>query len=233
MTHAALTNAALLVFLVLMTVLLVTFVGAVIAAPPALPASPVPEADAPLTVQALAPPAARASSPPPPLPRRRPLATASPAGTASWPADADAASPNGAPMPAYTKVDRLRVSGGPPWSPAPKPPGPDPWAAEDFSPGRQLWQGQRPASPNGARPTNSEPPPGTRAVPDDQTRYPRHARERLSARSNLAIGFLDPAAARPRKSSRAALAHCSRYPIPAALRRRAAWPRLRSWRCSS
>src|SRR5215475_11484803 len=145
MTHAALTNAALFVLLVFMTVLLVTFVGAVIAAPPA---SPVPEADAPLTVQALAPRAAQPPSPPP-LPHRRPLATASAAGTANWSADADAASPNGAAMPAYTRVDRLQVSGGPPWGPAPKPPGPDPWAAEDFSPGRQLWPGQRPASPNG------------------------------------------------------------------------------------
>jgi hypothetical protein len=177
MIHAALTNAALFVLLVFMTMLLVSFVGAVIAAPPALPASPVPEADAPLTVQALAP---RAAQPPslPPLPRRRPLATASAAGTASWSTDADAASPNGAAMPAYTRVDRLQVSGGPPWGPAPKPPGPDPWAAEDFSPGRQLWPGQRPVSPNGAQPTTSELPPGTPAFPDDQTRHPRHARGR-------------------------------------------------------
>ena len=173
MTHAALTNAALFVFLVFMTVLLVSFVGAVIAAPPAPPA-PAGEAPAPLTVQPLARPAAQPPSPP--LPRRRPLATASAAGAANWSTDADAASPNGAAMPAYTRVDRLKVSGGPPWGPAPKPPGPDPWAAEDFSPGRQLWPGQRPASPNGAQPTTSGPPPGTPALPDDQTRHPRHAR---------------------------------------------------------
>jgi len=179
MTHAALTNAVLFVFLVFMTVLLVTFVGAVIAAPPA---SAVPEADAPLTVQPLAPRAAQPPSPPPPLPRRRPLATASAAGTAHWSADANAASPNGAAMPAYTRVDRLQVSGGPPWGPAPKPPGPDPWTAEDFSPGQQLWPGQRPVSPNGAQPTNREPPPGPRALPDNQTPYPRHARDRNQRR---------------------------------------------------
>ena len=180
MTHAALTNAALLVFLAFMTLLLASFVGTVIAASPPPPA-PAREAPA-LTVEALPRPAARPSAPPPPLPRRRPLATASAAGTASWPAEMDAVMPNGAAMPAYARVDWLQVSGGPPWGPAPKPPGPDPWAAEDFSPGRQLWPSQRPASPIGAEPPSSEPPPGTRALPDDQTRHPRHARDRYQRR---------------------------------------------------
>jgi hypothetical protein len=175
MTHVALTNTALFVFLVFMTALLVTFVGAVIAAPP-VPPAPAREAPA-LTVEALARPAPHPPAPPP-LPRRRPLATAPAADTASWPAEVDAVRPNGAAMPAYVRVDWLQVSGGPPWGPAPKPPGPDPWAAEDFSPARQPWPGQRSASSNRGQPTSNEPRPGTRAVPDARTRHARHARDR-------------------------------------------------------
>ena len=133
--------------------------------------TPVREAATQLTVQALARPAAPAPAPPPPLPRRRLLATASAAATASWSAGADTASPDGAPVPAYTRVDRPEVSGGPPWGPAPKPPSPDPWAAEDFSPGRQLWAGEEPVSPRAGRLASGAPLPGTPAPADDPVSY--------------------------------------------------------------
>jgi hypothetical protein len=51
------------------------------------------------------------------------------AGVASWSADADADGHDGAPMPVYSAVRRPEVSGGPPWGPAPRPPGPDTWAS--------------------------------------------------------------------------------------------------------
>jgi hypothetical protein len=130
MTHEALTNPALFFFLAGMTLLLVMFLGAVIVAPPASPGSPAPQV---LEVHAM--PVVQAPAPPAPLPRRRQLATAPTAGAAGWSADADTASDAGAPMPAYDRVLRPKVSGGPPWGPAPKPPGPDPWAAENPSPG--------------------------------------------------------------------------------------------------
>jgi hypothetical protein len=88
MTHAAMTDAALLFCLVLMTLLLVTFIGAVIVAPAAPPGSAAQAAG-----QALphpgpptpAPPQPRAPVSPPPLPRRWPLATSTMAGTPGWP----------------------------------------------------------------------------------------------------------------------------------------------------
>ena len=173
MTHAALTNPALFYFLVFITLLLVMFLGAVIAAPPASSGSPAPPV---LEVHAL--PVVQAAAPPAPLPVRRPRATAPAAGTAGWSAAADnAASHDAAPMPVYSSVRRPKVSGSPPWGPAPKPPGPDPWAAENLSPGWQRRQDERSVSPDGPRPP-SEPPPGTPAPADNQTRYPRHARER-------------------------------------------------------
>ena len=118
MTHAALINAALFCFLVLLTLLLVTFIGAVIVAP-----APPPNSPPPLTVEPLAPPPAQPPAPPAPLPRRRPLATATAAGTTRWSADTDAATD--APIPVYNRIGRPKVSGEPPWGPAPKPPGMD------------------------------------------------------------------------------------------------------------
>ena len=41
----------------------------------------------------------------------------------------NAASQDAAPIPVYDSVRRPQVSGSPPWGPAPRPPGPDPWAA--------------------------------------------------------------------------------------------------------
>jgi hypothetical protein len=118
-------------FLVGMTLLLVMFLGAVIAAPPAPPGSPAPPV---LEVHEL--PAVQTPAPPAPLPRRQPRAAAPAAGAAGWSAASDAT----APMPVYSSVRRPEVSGSPPWAPAPQPPGPDPWAAGNLAPG---WR-QRP-----------------------------------------------------------------------------------------
>jgi hypothetical protein len=130
MTHAALMNAALFFFLLFLTLLLVTFVGAVIVAPSAPPGTgspeaPAGEAPAPPGLEAPMPPA-QAPVPPVPLPRRPPLTTATAAGTTRW---SDASAPTNAPPPVYNGVRRPTVSGSPPWGPAPKPPGPDPWSA--------------------------------------------------------------------------------------------------------
>jgi hypothetical protein len=174
-THAALTDPTLFYFLVGMTLLLVMFLGAVIAAPPASPDSPAPQV---LEVHAL--PVVQAPAAPGPLPRRAPPATAPTAGAGGWSAEADAASQDGAPMPVYDSVRRPEVSGSPPWGPAPKPPGPDPWATGNFSPGWRPWPDEESMSPGAGQTTSSEPPPGMPAPAGNQTRYPRHARGRLS-----------------------------------------------------
>ncbi|HET9254630.1 MAG TPA: hypothetical protein VFO16_05435 [Pseudonocardiaceae bacterium] len=155
MTHAALMNAALLLFLVFVTLLLAMFIGAVIAAPsaPADSSTPVPETPGPSALEPAALPVPEMPGPPSPLPRRRPLATASAAGVASWSANADADGHAGAPMPIYSAVLRPEVSGGPPWGPAPKPPGSDSWASEN-PPGWQRWPEDRPVSPGGVQPAN-------------------------------------------------------------------------------
>jgi hypothetical protein len=158
MIHAALTDPALFYVLVFFTLLLVMFLGAVIAAPTAPPGSPAPPV---LEVHEL--PAVQEPAPPAPLPRRQPRATAPAAGAAGWPADADnAASHGAAPIPAHHSVRRPEVSGSPPWAPALKPPGPDPWAAGNLSPGGRRWPDEGSVSPGTVRPTSSEPPPGRR-----------------------------------------------------------------------
>jgi len=172
MTHAALTNPALFYFLVFMTLLLVMFLGAVIAAPPASSGSPAPPV---LEVHAL--PVVQAPAPPAPLPVRRPRATAPAASTAGWSAAADnAASHDAAPMPVYSSVRRPKVSGSPPWAPALTPPGPDPWATENLVPGWRGRPDEGPMSLAADRPISSKSPPGTPAPVGNQTRYPRHAR---------------------------------------------------------
>src|SRR6266516_918887 len=188
MTHAAQANPGLFYFLVFMTLLLVMFLGAVIVAPPASPGSPAPPVVHALpVVQAPAPPAplprrqprAAAPAPPAPLPRRQPRAAAPAAGAAGWSADADnAASHDAAPIPVYDSVRRPQVSGSPPWGPALKPPGPDPWAAENLVSGWRGRPDEGPMSPGAVRPTSSKPPPGTPAPAGNQTRNPRHARGR-------------------------------------------------------
>jgi hypothetical protein len=178
MTHAAQMNAAL-IFLVFLTLLLVAFVGAVIVAPSAPPGSGSPEAPAgeappPPGVEA-ATPLAHVPVPPAPLPRRRPLTTATAAGTTHW-SDADVATDILRPV--YNEVRRPEVSGSPPWGPAPRPPGPDPWAAENPSPRWGQWPDEGPVPPLRGRPNSSTPPPGRRAPAGIQARYPRHSRGR-------------------------------------------------------
>jgi len=173
MTHEALTNPTLFYFLVGMTLLLVMFLGAVIAAPPSSPGSPAPQV---LEVHALPD---QAPAPLAPLPRRPPLATAPAAGAGGWSADADnAASDAGGPMPAYDRARRPKVTGRPPWGPAPKPPGPDPWAAGNPSPGWRPRPDEGSVSPAGGRPPSSKAPPPTPAPAGKQTRHPRHGRGR-------------------------------------------------------
>ena len=120
MTHAALVNAALVFFLALVTLLLVMFIGAVIAAPSASPgSSATPEGEAPAPLPRRQPPAT-APARPAALPRRRPpLSAANAADTVRW-SDADPATD--LPVSVYNGVRRPKVSGSPPWGPAPKPP---------------------------------------------------------------------------------------------------------------
>jgi hypothetical protein len=138
MTHPALMNAFLFFFLLFLTLLLVTFVGAVIVAPSAPPGSGSPEApageapaqpglDAPMPPVHAPMPPVHAPVPPAPLPRRQPLTTATAAGTTRW---SDASAATNAPPPVYNGVRQPKVSGSPPWGPAPRPPGADPWAAD-------------------------------------------------------------------------------------------------------
>ena|SRR5215510_5230103 len=103
MSHAALVNAGLLYIVVVQPLLLVVFVRAVIRAPsePAdSPSHPEPEQPAP-----------QVAAPPPPEPTRLP---ARPAGR---PGDAVGSSGE------TGYVGRHATRGGPPWGPAPKPPG--------------------------------------------------------------------------------------------------------------
>jgi hypothetical protein len=104
MSHAALVNAGLLYIVVVQPLLLVVFIRAVIRAPsgPADSASePEPE-----------PPAPQISAPAPPEPARLPVRPA------TWP-PSSAAGPSAEP----DYVGRHIARGGPPWGPAPKPPG--------------------------------------------------------------------------------------------------------------
>jgi hypothetical protein len=129
MTHAALVNAALFWFLAAMTLLLVMCLTAVILAPSQRPGSHTPHEHQP----AVRPPPA-ASTPPPPLPRRQASAAAPTAGfhaapTAGfhrWSAAGDEATEVGVlPPMIHDRIERPKVSGSPPWEPAPKPPGLD------------------------------------------------------------------------------------------------------------
>ncbi len=203
MTHAALMNAALFFFLVFMTLLLVAFIGAVIVAPAEPPGSPAPpagEASAPPGLEAPTP-TVHAPVPPAPLPRRQPLTTATAAGTTRW---SDAGAATNALPPVYNGVRPAKVSGSPPWGPAPKPPGPDPWAAENPPPGWRQSPEERPAPPPGWRPASSMPQPGTPVPPGTQAMHSRHGRGRLSGtrRSSSARSRATPTARSAVRSTR-------------------------------
>ena len=103
MSHAALVNAGLLYIVVVQPLLLVMFIRAVVRAPsgpPDSPSHPVP-----------GPPTPQVSAPQSPEPTRRPARV-------PWP-PADAAGLSGE----AGYVGRHATRGGPPWGPAPKPPG--------------------------------------------------------------------------------------------------------------
>ena len=113
MSHAALVNVVLFWCVVGLTLLLAMFLYAVIAMPheDAVPTEP---------------PVLKTPAPPPPSPVKRPPATVLPAGSVGQrggagyaPRHADALEPE------QKVVQRPEVSGGPPWGPAPKPPGLD------------------------------------------------------------------------------------------------------------
>ena len=178
MTHTDL-SSALFFFLVFMTLLLVMFIGAVIAGPSAPPASaqPAPDVPAPPVLDAPAPPAPDTPAPPAPLPQRRSLDTAAAASTAGWSDGAEAASHADALPPVYTRVRRPSVSGAPPWGPAPRPPGPDPWTTEGPPPGWRRRPAEGQASLGAARSASSTPPAGMPVPAGNQARYPRHGRE--------------------------------------------------------
>ena len=116
MTHAALVNDALVWFLIVMTLLLVMFLTAVILAHCEPHSSP-------------APPRHKASAPPRPLPVRRPPATTPPPqplvrrppAAAGWSGGDDATQEFRALVLMQNRVEWPKVSGKPPWDPAPKP----------------------------------------------------------------------------------------------------------------
>jgi hypothetical protein len=123
MTHAALVSAALFGLLTAMTVLLVLCLIAVILAPAQRAA-----AGAAHEYQAAVPqpPRQPPAAPTPPLPRKQPAATALAVGFHGWSASANETTEFGALQPLLPiGIERLKVSGGPPWEPAPKPPGVD------------------------------------------------------------------------------------------------------------
>jgi hypothetical protein len=149
MSRAALMNEGVLCLVLLMTALLVSFIYQIVRLPPELarpteqPVLNLPEPPPPAPPVPVPPrPAGR---PRPPLPARRPWPAASLGGAASPPGQA------GYPVPGATAAvpvsSRPKVSGAPPWGPAPKPPGLD--EAEGY--GMQL------SAPIPARPPSGRP----------------------------------------------------------------------------
>jgi hypothetical protein len=161
MSGAALTNDGLLGLVLVMTGLLVMFIVEIVRLPPELarpteqPVLNLPE-----------PPPPAPAAPAPVLPVRRPRVPAGMNGAAGQPGMTGLAelaglaglSGNGAHAPRHAAqpppvITRPQVSGGPPWDPAPKPPGLD-----NEGPGRitPLSAGI-PARPGPARPPPSRP----------------------------------------------------------------------------
>ena len=163
MTHSALADGALFLFLILLTVLLVMFIGAVIVAPP-----PGPGSDTPQNHRATGPPLPLPGRPPPaapsrPLPRPQPPVTAPVAGVNGWSfADEDTGELGALPPVMRDRISRPKVSGTPPWGPASRPPGPDPPATENPRPPWRGWPGEGPVSPRPGRHASTKPHPGTR-----------------------------------------------------------------------
>jgi hypothetical protein len=163
MTHSALADGALFLFLILLTVLLVMFIGAVIMAPLQVPGS-----DPLQNHRATGPPLPLPGRPPPaapsrPLPRPQPPVTAPVAGVNGWSFADEDTGELGTPQPLMpARISRPKVSGTPPWGPAPRPPGPDPSATGNPTPGWRGWPGERPVLPRSARHASTRPHPGAR-----------------------------------------------------------------------
>jgi hypothetical protein len=142
MTHTALVNAALVGFLVVMTLLLVMCILAVIVSPSQVPSSHAAHSRQDGVPSLPQPPAA---TPAPLLPRRQPPVTAPAAGFNGWRVPDPETTELGAPLPLmHDRIPQPEVSGKPPWEllmrgripqpevsgsplwgPAPKPPGMD------------------------------------------------------------------------------------------------------------
>jgi hypothetical protein len=146
MTHTALVNAAVLGFLVVMTLLLVMCILAVIVSPSQVPSSHAAHSRQdgvpPLPLPPAQPPA---TTPAPLLLRRHPPVTAPAAGFNGWRVPDPETTELGAPLPLMhdrmpqpevsgkppwellkqDRIPRPQVSGAPPWEPAPNPPGMD------------------------------------------------------------------------------------------------------------
>jgi hypothetical protein len=163
MTHSALADGALSLFLILLTVLLVMFIGAVIVAP-----LQVPRSDTPQNHRATGPPLPLPGRPPPAassrtLPRRQPPVTAPVAAVNGWSSADEDTGELGTPQPLMPdRISRPKVSGTPPWGPAPRPPGPDPSATENPTPTWRGWPGERPVFRHPARHASTRPHPGAR-----------------------------------------------------------------------
>jgi hypothetical protein len=122
MTHADLVNDALLWFLIVMTLLLVMCVAAVFFAPAEAASSPVsPRHKAPAAALRLPARRTPATTPPLPVPVRRPRAAAPTPAAAGWSGADDATQEFRVRVLMQNRVERLKVSGKPPWDPAPKP----------------------------------------------------------------------------------------------------------------
>ncbi len=128
MTQAALVNDALLWVLIVMTLLLVIVLSVILAHPEPHSSPAPPKHKAPVPPPSLPVRRPPANTPPPPLPTRRPPAAApTPAvapirAAAGWSGANDATQEFRAPVPMQNRVGQPKVSGKPPWDPAPKPP---------------------------------------------------------------------------------------------------------------
>jgi hypothetical protein len=147
-----------------MTLLLVMCITAVILAPPQGSGAHTPQ-----RYQATVPPLPLPGRPPPattpsrPSPRSQPLVCAPTRGVSGWSAgDGETTEFGGLQPVMHERIPRPEVSGTPPWEAAHKPPGPDPWAAENPSPISRGGPGEGPVSPVPARHDSIRPQPGTR-----------------------------------------------------------------------
>jgi len=119
MSATDLTNDGLFFLICLLTVLLVLFIVQVIRTP--LPLARAAEQPV-LNLPEPPPPAPAAPAPPPALPVRRPQAPAFPAGEPAVNGHSGNGAYSARHASPYAPVSRPKVTGGPPWGPAPMPP---------------------------------------------------------------------------------------------------------------